>query len=46
MVAAAIAVMVAEAAMLCLLADDHGPPTLAGMAVGLLLVRPKGSRPA
>lgn len=46
MVAAAIAVMLAEAAMLCLLADDHGPPTLAGMAVGLLLVRPKGSRPA
>lgn len=46
MIGAAIAIMLAEAAMLCLLVDDHGPPTLAGMAVGLLLVRPKGRRPA
>ena len=45
-VGAAILVMLAEAVLLCLLADDHGPPTLAGATVGLLLLRSTGSRPA
>lgn len=41
----AIAVMIAEALLLCALMDEHGPPVLAGALVGLL-VKPKGWRPA